>query len=159
MKGETWNGAGLPEWTEPAESPKDVSEKIDWGEEYPLIMTTGKLTHLMTGHSQNVNELLLKIDEKPYVWIHPSTAEHLGINDGDLVKIITSRSPKNGLKMKAKLTRRIHPKTVFVPTHTGSKALNEDFRNEGVMLVTATAEDPYTKMIGYSTNACRVEKA
>jgi anaerobic selenocysteine-containing dehydrogenase len=159
LKGETWNGASLPEWTEPVESPKDLSEKIDWSEEYPLIMTTGKLTHLMTGHSQNVNELLLRIDEKPFVWIHPSTAEHLGIKDGDMVKIVTPRSPKNGLKMRAKLTALIHPKVVFVPTHTGPKAISEDFRNEGVMLVTSTAEDPYTKMIGYSTNICRVERA
>jgi anaerobic selenocysteine-containing dehydrogenase len=113
----------------------------------------------MTGYSQNVNVLLTKIEEKPFVWIHPSTAEHLGIKDGDIVKIITPRSPKNGLKMRAKLTALIHPKVVFVPTHTGPKAINEDFRNEGVMLVTSTAEDPYTKMIGYSTNICRVEKA
>ncbi|MGQ9758989.1 MAG: molybdopterin dinucleotide binding domain-containing protein [Candidatus Methanomethylicaceae archaeon] len=136
----------------------DTSEKIDWSEEYPLIMTTGKLVHLMTGYSQNVNELLLKIGEKPFVWIHPSTAKHLRIKDGDLVKIITPRSPKNGLKMKVKTTPLIHPKVVFVPTHTGPKALDEDFRNEGIMLVATTAEDPHTRMIGYSTNICRIEK-
>jgi hypothetical protein len=61
--------------------------------------------------------------------------------------------------MRAKLTALIHPKVVFVLTRTGSKAINEDFRNEGVMLVTSTAEDPYTKVIGYSANICRVEKA
>jgi anaerobic selenocysteine-containing dehydrogenase len=158
LKGETWYGAGLPDWTEPAEKPRDISQKIDWNEEYPLIMITGKLAHLMTGYSQNVNVLLTKIEEKPFVWIHPSTAEHLGIKDGDIVKIITPRSPKNGLKIRVKLTTLIHPKVVFVPTHTGPKAINEDFRNEGVMLVASTAEDPYTRMIGYSTNVCRVER-
>jgi anaerobic selenocysteine-containing dehydrogenase len=28
-----------------------------------------------------------KIEEKPFVWIHPSTAEHLGIKDENMVKI------------------------------------------------------------------------
>jgi anaerobic selenocysteine-containing dehydrogenase len=158
LKGETWYGAGLPDWVEPAEKPRDISQKIDWNEEYPLIMITGKLAHLMTGYSQNVNVLLTKIGEKPFVWIHPSTAEHLGIKDGDFAKIVTPRSPKNELRMRVKLTTLIHPKVVFVPTHTGPKAINEDFRNEGVMLVASTAEDPYTRMIGYSTNVCRIER-
>jgi len=82
----------------------------------------------------------------------------LGINDGDIVRIETPSSPRDGLKMKVKLTKRIHPKVVFVPTHTGLKALNEDFRNEGIMLVATTSEDLNTRMIGYSTNICRIEK-
>ncbi|MBS7643797.1 molybdopterin-dependent oxidoreductase [Candidatus Bathyarchaeota archaeon] len=160
LKGETWHGAGLPDWEEPAESPKDVTQEIDWNEEYPLIMTTGKLPHLMSTSSQNVNEALVEIDELPMVQIHPIVAKRVGINDGDLVRVFTPRSPKYGsLVMKARITKRIHPKVIFVPTHTGPKSFSEEFQNEGVMLVTSPAEDPYTRMVGYSTNVCKIEKA
>jgi anaerobic selenocysteine-containing dehydrogenase len=158
LRGETWHGAGLPEWQEPAERPHNIGEAIDWNEDYPLIMTTGKLPHLMSTSSQNVNELLVEVDDLPRVEIHPTTAQHLGVMDGEFIRISTPRSETRGsLTMKARITERIHPKVVFVPTHTGPKAFKEDFRNDGVMLLTTNVEDPCTRMVGYSTNICRIE--
>jgi len=105
----------LPTFHEPVESPVSTPELM---REYPLILVTG--VRLMPyQHSQYRNiPSLRKMAPDPYVEIHPQTAASLGINDGDMAKVETSRG---SIQLKAALTGDTHPGIVTV-AHGWSEA-------------------------------------
>lgn len=135
LRGETWHGAGLPEWEEPVYYGQELAYKgaeLNLNEEFPFIIITGKYPQLVLSMSKSVNEVLVDVGEEPRVWINASSAEQLGIKDGDLVKIETPRSREFGpLTMKAKVTQLVPPRVIFCPHGTGSVAIREELKNEG----------------------------
>jgi thiosulfate reductase/polysulfide reductase chain A len=50
------------------------------------------------------------------IWMNPVRAKDLGIKDGDLVEVKSSEAVS---KIRVKVTERIHPEAIFVPSHYG----------------------------------------
>jgi len=164
LRGETWHGAGLPEWEEPIYYEQELGykgEKADLDQEYPFILITGKYPQFVLTMTKGVNEVLVDVGEEPRVWVNATSAASLGISDGDTVKIETPLSSEFGaLHMKAKVTELIQPRVVFCPHHTGSSAIRDNLKNEGgINFLANTSEDHLTRMIGYAHSIGRVTKA
>lgn len=116
----------LVRYRQPAEVPD---------EEYPFRLTTGRMlyhyhTCSMTRRSKGLDEIC----KEGYVEINPQDATSLGINDGET---ITVSSRRGSIKIRAKLTDIVAPKTVFIPFHFVESAAN---------ILTNTALDPIAKI-------------
>ncbi len=104
-----------PEDVEYREPERDVDE------EYPLILTTGRVyahyhTRTITGRSRLLN------DEVPgsFVEIHPRDAERYGVRDGEEVIVET---PYGRWRCRARVTDRVREGVIFTPFHFGENAL------------------------------------
>ena len=101
----------LPNYVEP---PHNEQRTPFLAQKYPLILLTG--TRKVNFHHSRFldQEWVRKVHPYPEIEIHPEAAQVRGINDGDMVWIETPRS-RDRTKMKAKITRNIHPKVVAAP--------------------------------------------
>ncbi|MEG0071408.1 MAG: molybdopterin-dependent oxidoreductase [Raoultibacter sp.] len=96
----------LADFEEPPESP--VS-RPDLAEKYPLVLTTGARSWGFFHSEHRQSPSMRRIHPEPTVLIHPETAAHYGVADGDWVKLENSFGD---CKMKAKTTVRIRKDTV-----------------------------------------------
>lgn len=124
---------------------KEPAELVN--EEYPFWLTTGRIgfqyhTCTMTG----VSPSLQKEAEEGYMEINPFDAVEKGIEDGEIVKVISRRGE---IEIKAKLTFTVGRNTVFIPFHFIKSAANR---------LTNTALDPVAKIPELKVCAVRVEK-
>ena len=98
----------IPAYYEPPESPISTPELA---KDYPLILTTGA-RDVAYYHSAFRNiSTLRKLSPEPTVEINPTTAESLGIKDGDWVLVETKRG---GITRKAKFFDGVHPQVVHI---------------------------------------------
>ena len=117
--------------------------------EYPLIMTTGRNlyhyhTRTMTGKSEGINAK----SPSSYIEINPTTANKLGIKDGDRVQVA---SQQGQIATRAYLTDIVGEGTVFIPFH---------FSDGGaVNYLTNNHLDSIAKIPELKVNAVRVWKA
>ena len=102
-----WGFDPLPTYYEPPETPHSAPELI---EEYPLVFTTGKRGYYRHSGGRQIASLRESHPE-PVTYIHPQTAERLGIANGDWVHIETRRGR---IKQKAILLPDIDPRVVVV---------------------------------------------
>ena len=100
----------LPEFKEPAEGLYASKGAL---KEYPLVCGTGLKLGEFTNSRFRTLPSLTRIHPDPFVEINPLTAKELGVKNKDLVFV---ESPRGKIKIKAKLTRAVHPKVVMV-TH------------------------------------------
>ncbi|MCK8824806.1 molybdopterin-dependent oxidoreductase [Fuchsiella alkaliacetigena] len=119
-------------------------------EEYPYTLTTGRVvehwhTSTMTGRIPQLKRAF----PEHYVEVNPEDAEKLGVNEGDMLKII-SRRGEITLPTKIKGRAEPRPGLLFVPMHDEEKLIN---------FVTIDAYDPGSKQPEYKLCAVRVEKA
>lgn len=120
--------------------------------EFPLVLNTGRLaghwhTRTKTGHVAKLN----KLSPAPFVAVHPADAEPLGLTEGDLVRLTSSRgSMRTTLKYDAGLRRG----TLFVPFHWGQSHDADGCVN----VVTQSANDPISKEPELKFSAVRLEK-
>ncbi len=99
----------------PAEEPDD---------EYPLILTTGRVIYHYLSGNQTRRVPFLK-EQAPFPWVemHEQTATRLGIADGDWV---TVRTRRGDMTMPALVVRSIRADTIFIPYHYGhTQAANQ----------------------------------
>ena len=124
----------------PAELPDD---------EYPFFYTTGRVIfHYLSGNQTRRIGALVENAPEPYVEIHPLAAEKLGIEAGDIVRVVSRRGE---MYVPARVTRAIRPDTVFIPYHWGDRqAANQ---------LTIRAYDPISRIPEYKVCAVRLEKA
>jgi len=98
----------IVKWGEPKVSPKEDSFRL----------ITGK--QAIHSHTQTANTPILMQITKDYdlerIWMNPVRAKDLGIKDGDLVEVKSSEAVS---KVRVKVTERIHPEAIFVPSHYG----------------------------------------
>lgn len=93
----------VPTYAEPAESPLSTPDVASL---FPLVLTTGaRRLEYLHSRFRNVGSLRTRVPE-PYVEIHPSTADGLGVNDGDMVSVET---PRGGIAIRARCTPSILP--------------------------------------------------
>ena len=103
---EKWGFDPLPKYTEIPESPVSRPDMV---EKYPYILNAGFRTPTFF-HSANRNiPWLREIRPDPIVEIHPETAAHNGIKEGDWVWI---ESPRGRAKERAKLNDGIDPRVI-----------------------------------------------
>lgn len=132
----------IPTYHEPAESPVSRPDLV---ENYPLILVTGPRTVAYL-HSQYRNlPSLRKLVPEPLIEINPQTAGSLGIADGNLVKV---ESLRGSIRIKAKLTKDIHPKVVSIQHGWSEANINYLTDDEG--------RDPVSGYPGFRSVMCRV---
>jgi len=126
------------EYLPPAETPDN---------EFPLILTTGRrLYHYHTGTMTRKAKGIEAIYGKEFLEINPCDADKLGINDRDTVRVSSRRGY---ITIKARVTDRVNPGTVFTSFH---------FTENPVNVVTNTVRDPIAKIPELKVCAVRIEK-
>jgi assimilatory nitrate reductase catalytic subunit len=121
----------------------------DTDEEYPLILTTGRvISHFLSGtQTRRIGPLVEQYPE-PLIELHPQLAGKLGIGDGDWA---TAESRRGSCTLRAQVVKTIRPDTIFVPYHwAGPKSVNQ---------LTISAQDPISKIPEYKVCAVRLKKA
>jgi len=84
-------------------------------DDYPLVLVTGRrLEHYNNGSMTRRCEGFELIAPEELVEIHPDDAKELGITDGQMVKV---ESRRGKVKVKAKVTDKSKPGTVFMTFH------------------------------------------
>ncbi|MEW6671864.1 MAG: molybdopterin-dependent oxidoreductase [Thermodesulfobacteriota bacterium] len=150
----------LPVFKEPLMSP---FSRPELARRFPFILTNAKLLAYCHGQHRGV-PALRKLVPHPFVEIHPDTAEKLGINAGDWVKLST---PHGSIRVTAKLQEGIHPRVVSTQHGwwQGCKALNlpayDPFNDTGAnvnLIVTNDLADPITGAVPHKSYICNVEK-
>jgi assimilatory nitrate reductase catalytic subunit len=123
------------------------TEDVD--EEYPIILTTGRVvSQFLSGtQTRRIGPLVDQYPE-PRTEMHPRLAEKLGIKDGDWV---ITESRRGTCTLRAQVVSTIRPDTVFIPYHWGgAKSANQ---------LTIAAQDPISKIPEYKVCAVRVRNA
>jgi anaerobic selenocysteine-containing dehydrogenase len=121
-----------PQWKE---GMKDT-DKLSGNE---FFFAHGK-TPLMSYTSTANNPLLISMaetmpDERFGLWINASKAKELGIRNGDTVKVINTLDESYSVEMKAYVTEKIRPDTVFMLAPFGMENAKLSFGfNKGVPL-------------------------
>ncbi len=123
------------------------AEDVD--EEYPIILTTGRVVSqfLSGAQTRRIGPLVDQYPE-PRIEMHPQLAEKLGVRDGDWT---TAESRRGQITLRAQVAPTIRPDTIFIPYHwAGAKSANQ---------LTIAAQDPISKIPEYKVCAVRVSKA
>ncbi len=123
------------------------TEDVD--EEFPIILTTGRLIgQFLSGTQTRRIGPLLDMDPEPFIELHPRLAEKLAITDGTWA---TAETRRGRLTLKARVVATIRPDTIFVPYHwPGKKSVNR---------LTIAAQDPISKIPEYKACAARLRPA
>jgi predicted molibdopterin-dependent oxidoreductase YjgC len=123
----------------------EPDEPVD--EEYPLVLTTGRVLYhyhtVMTRKVPGLNEIY----PEGTLEIHSVDAKRLGIEDGALAKVASRRGK---LVVKAEVIDTPPEGTVFMTFHFAEAAAN---------LLTNPALDPVAKIPEYKVCAVKVEAA
>ncbi|MFB6165866.1 MAG: formate dehydrogenase subunit alpha [Haloarculaceae archaeon] len=92
-------------------------------EEYPYTLTSGRvLYHWHTGQLTRRVEGLMEHVGESFVEINPETADDLGVADGEYVRVASRRGD---IVVKAQVTDRVGPGTLFIPMHFAAGAVNK----------------------------------
>ena len=118
-------------------------------EEYPLILTTGRVVyHYLSGNQTRRVPFLHEQAPHPWVELHAQTAEQLGLADGDWATVRTRRGE---MTVRALVVRSIRPDTIFIPYHYGhTQAVNQ---------LTNPILEPMMKIPEYKVCAAVVSRA
>jgi predicted molibdopterin-dependent oxidoreductase YjgC len=126
------------EYLPPAEMPD---------EEYPLVLTTGRmLYHFHTGSMSRRYEKLSALHSHELMMLHPDDAKKISLADGDVARVTSRRGQIN---TRVQVTDNVPPGTVFMTFHFKESAANQ---------LTNTATDPICKIPELKVCAVRVEK-
>ncbi len=118
-----------------------VMEEAD--DEYPFILTTGRVLEHWHGGTMTRNSSLNEAYPEARVDIHPADAEIHGIRNGDPVKV---QSRRGEVVLRATVTEKTSVGVLFIPFHFAEAAAN---------LLTNDALDPQAKIPEFK--ACAVQ--
>ena len=83
--------------------------------EYPLILSTGRtLYHYNAATQTRRSAGLTSKQPEAFVEVHPKTARHLGVEDGQLVDVVTRRGT---VRCRAMHSRQVKRNTIWMPFH------------------------------------------
>jgi formate dehydrogenase alpha subunit len=123
-------------WKPPAEEPD---------EEYPLVLTTGRLlTHYHTGSMTRRVDPLNQLEPRNLLWINPEDAGRYAVKAGEEV-VVESR--RGAIRLVARVTDFVPPGVLFIPFH---------FRESPANVLTHAALDPISKIPEYKVSAVRL---
>ncbi|MDI3515414.1 MAG: formate dehydrogenase major subunit [Rhodocyclaceae bacterium] len=150
---------------------KSMQEKVkDISKDYPLVMTSGRLVEYEGGGEETrSNPWLAELQQEMFAEVNPKDANDAGFRNGEYIWV---ESPtKARLKVRAQVTQRVAPGTVFLPFHFSGWWQGEDMlkyypegaapvvRGEAVNTATTYGYDSVTMMQETKTTLCRVSKA
>jgi formate dehydrogenase major subunit len=104
-----------------------------------------------------------------YVEVNPRDANNVGVRHGEWVWVETPTGAR--IKVKARVTKRVGPGTVFLPFHFSGHWMGQDMlpfypegahpvvRGEAVNTATTYGYDAVTMMQETKTTLCRLVKA
>ena len=116
--------------------------------EYPFILSTGRqLEHWHTGSKTRRATVLDALDPSAVAHLSRGTIEKLGIQPGDMVRVITRRGE---VELAARQDDAIPDGVVFIPFAYVEAAAN---------LLTNPALDPFGKIPEFKFCAAKVERA
>ena len=150
---------------------KSLQDKVkDISKEYPLIMTSGRLVEYEGGGEETrSNPWLAELQQEMFAEVNPKDANDQGIRNGDYMWVESPTKAK--LKVRAQVTQRVAPGTVFLPFHFSGWWQGADMlkfypegaapivRGEAVNTATTYGYDSVTMMQESKTTLCRVMKA
>jgi formate dehydrogenase alpha subunit len=116
-------------------------------EEYPFILTTGRLLEHWHGGTLTRHSKLDELYPQARVEINPADAARLKIEDGHIVRVSSRRGT---VVLRAWVTQRTTVGVVFIPMHFHEAAAN---------LLTIDALDPLAKIPEYKACAVRIVPA
>lgn len=116
-------------------------------EEYPLILTTGRVLEHWHGGTLTRHSWLDDLYPEALMEIHPADAARLQVENAAPVRV-TSR--RGSIVLRARVTQKTTPGVVFIPFHFAEAAAN---------LLTIDALDPQAKIPEYKACAVRVTPA
>ncbi|HTO50671.1 MAG TPA: molybdopterin-dependent oxidoreductase [Burkholderiales bacterium] len=151
-------------------SVQDRNVKEGVAEKFPLILTSGRLVEYEGGGDETrSNPWLAELMQDNFVEINPKAAADRGIRPNEYVWV---KSPTGArIKVKALVTERVGPDTVFVPFHFAGWWQGTDMlpfypdkaapivRGEAVNTATTYGYDRVTMMQESKTTLCQVERA
>jgi anaerobic selenocysteine-containing dehydrogenase len=151
----------LKEWGyDPLPAYQDLSES-PLLKEYPLIFTSAKDPFYFHSAYRNISSLR-KLSPEPIVLIHPETASHLGIDEGDWVSIETKQGT---IRQKAKLNTEIDPRLIVLSFgwwFPERKDLELSGWKESNLNILTNNDPPYEPAIGSTSLRgvpCRIYKS
>ena len=116
-------------------------------EEYPFILTTGRLLEHWHGGTLTRHSKLDELYPEARIEINPADGARLKIEDGEAVRVSSRRG---SVVLRAWVTQRTTVGVVFIPMHFAEAAAN---------LLTVDALDPLAKIPEYKACAVRVVPA
>jgi assimilatory nitrate reductase catalytic subunit len=123
------------------------AEDVD--EEYPVILTTGRVVsqYLSGTQTRRIGPLVHQYPE-PLIEMHPQLAAKYGIRDGERV---TVKSRRGEVTLACRVVKTIRPDTIFIPYHWAEeKSANR---------LTIRALDPVSKIPEFKVCAVKVQRA
>ncbi|MBI3045762.1 MAG: formate dehydrogenase subunit alpha [Betaproteobacteria bacterium] len=142
----------------------------DAGKQYPLILTSGRLTEYQGGGDYTrTNKWLAELQQEMFVEINPKDANNRGVRNNEYVWVETPTKAR--LKVKTLVTERVASGTVFCPFHFAGHWMGKDLldkypegaapwvRGEAVNTATTYGYDIVTMMQETKTTLCQVVKA
>ena len=115
----------------------------------PVYLVTGRvLAHYQSGAQTRRVHDLARAAPQPFVELHPRLAARLGIFEGDLVTVTSTRGEATA---PARVTAGIRPDTVFMPFHWSGPGMANAVTND--------ATDPVSGMPEFKVCAVTVARA
>jgi formate dehydrogenase major subunit len=115
--------------------------------EYPVLLTTDRsLYHYHTGTMTRRVEGLEKLSGCELLWVHPQDAGQLGIDDGEVVRVLSRRGE---VTVRTKVTEDCSP---------GMASMTFHFWETPTNVLTHAALDPVAKIPETKVCAVRIEK-
>jgi anaerobic selenocysteine-containing dehydrogenase len=132
------------EYLPPPEEPDD---------EYPFLLTTGRVTHHFHTRSKTGRSLALDA-AAPSVFVEmaPADAGRIGVAEGELVEV---RSRRGRVVAPARLSG-VEPGVVFIPFHYGDRG---DDNGTAVNRLTLSGWDPVSKQPHFKYSAVNLSRA
>ena len=122
-------------------------QENDFSEEYPIILTSGRLVEYEGGGDESrSNPWLAELQQDMFVEINTRDANNLGVRDGEQVWV---EGPEGGkVKVMAMVTERVGEGVAFMPFHFGGHLEGVDLRDKY-----PEGADPF--VLGESTNTAQ----
>ncbi|SFP44360.1 formate dehydrogenase subunit alpha [Tranquillimonas alkanivorans] len=144
-------------------------QEDDWSEEFPMILTSGRLVEYEGGGDETrSNKWLAEFQQQMFVEVNPQDATTLGVVDDGFCWVSTV----NGrIRVKALVTPRVGPGTVFLPFHFAGMWMGEDLSDrypegtrpwvvgEATNTIQTYGYDVVTQMQETKATLCRIEPA
>src|SRR5512143_2207848 len=122
-----------------------VAEPVD--DEYPFILTTGRLLEHWHGGSMTRHSQLNELFPHPLIDLHEIDAAQLGLKTGDVVRVSSRRG---SIVLRVNVSPKTNPGVVFIPMHFAEAAAN---------LLTIDTLDPQAKIPEFKACAVNIQVA
>ena len=127
-------------------SPEFGTESEIPDEEYPFILSTGRVLYHWSGATMTGNSAIDELWPEATVEINPSDAKHLGLETGDWVEVSSRRG---SIRVRSMVSERSPAGLVFIPFHFVEAAAN---------LLTMDKVDLRAKIPDFKVCAVRLRK-